>query len=263
MNTLILEKLFRAEENMRKIRYILSHCDVTMATINKAAVVHFRNPYHNFGHALGATEQGIRLAIAEGRSRSEINLIALTLLFHDAGHPGKVGLKDEMDAFDLANSVLLPSDTIIVGSDHVKVMQAIRELLLSTIFPGNRGKTIDGLIKIIHDADLAHLGQGHMYWMFASMGIYDEFKLAEPDLTLEVFIRERQQKFVDYLLFLNKTDKAFVSKGAQMIFRNPVEDVKLVTSLPIGAIYYAYGVRKENIPFSEFRAKIECLSKVA
>lgn len=163
MNKLILEKLFRWTDNEKKIKYILSHSNLTMDDINKAAVVSVRNPYHSFGHTLGAAEQGIRIAIAEGRPISEINLIVYALLYHDAGHPGRPGLRDEMNAFDLANSVLFPSDTIIIGPDHNRVMQSIRELILATTFPGNRGKTTDGLIRIVHDADLAHLGQGPIY----------------------------------------------------------------------------------------------------
>lgn len=260
---LITEKLFRVTENMKKIKYIKAHSDVTDEILLKAAVVSIRNPYHNFGHAIGATEQAMRLAIAEGRSRSEINLVAYTMLFHDGGHTGTPKKRDEPHAYSLAKSVLTPSDTIVIGKNHAKVMRRIKELLLSTIFPGNRGQTDDGLIKIIHDADLAHIGQGPVYWIWASMGLYDEFKLKEPGLTLEVFIRERQPSFVKYLTKLSGTGKAFVSDGAQKIFRDPTRDVLLVKNWPIEAIEYAHSICKDNVSLARFKREIGPYLKVA
>src|ERR1022692_359261 len=126
---LITKKFFRVRENMKKIDFIVTNSNVTIEIIFKAAILTKRNPYHNFGHEIGAAEQGIRLAKAEHMTAEEINLIALSLLFHDADHRGIVRIYDEMHAVELTNSVLLSTDTKIAGSDHDQVMSRISELI--------------------------------------------------------------------------------------------------------------------------------------
>ena len=129
---LITQKLFRVKENMKKIKFIIENSDITFELIQKASVLARKNEYHNFGHEIGATEQGIRIAIAEGRSREEINLIATALLFHDAGHIGIVRWYDEINSVNLTRSALSADDTYIIGSNHEAVMDNMQNLILAT-----------------------------------------------------------------------------------------------------------------------------------
>lgn len=260
---LITEKLFRVRENIKKLEFIIQNSDISFEIIQKAAIVSQRNPYHNFGHELGATEQAIKIAIAENRSEQEINLIALAMLFHDADHRGIVKLYDEMNAVDLASRVLTATDTIIAGADHNKVMQGMRDLILSTIFPGTRGKNNDPIVKIIQDADLAHFGHGTIYWAWASMGLIDEFNLnLEVPLTPQVFIRETQEKFINFLATLSGDGEVYLSSGARKIFRNPLKDVVEFKTWSDQAINYAYMVRREDVTLEEFEKETISLNQI-
>ncbi|MFA6251016.1 MAG: HD domain-containing protein [Candidatus Paceibacterota bacterium] len=258
----ITEKFFRVRENIQKIKFIIANSDIDIGIIRKAAILAKINPFHNFGHEVGSAEQGIRIAIAEGRPREEINLIAMTLLFHDADHRGIVQLYDEMHAFELANLVLLPTDTKIAGSDHNKVMTGMRDLILGTIFPGSRGKHSDPIVRIIQDADLAHLGLGPVYWIWASMGLIEEFnRNRSTPLSPEEFIRVEQEKFVGFLAKLNCNGRVFLSPGAKKIFSNPLKDVVRVKKWSLEVINYSYEVRREDVTIKEFTNKIISFSK--
>ena len=113
--SLITEKLFRNRENEKKVEFIIQNTDLTFEFIQKASVLSRQNEYHNFGHELGSAEQGIRIAIAEGKSRQEINLIAATLLVHDGGHTGIVRWYDEIHSVDLMRTAFSSTDTQIMG----------------------------------------------------------------------------------------------------------------------------------------------------
>ena len=255
-NKNITEKLFRIRENLKKIEYITKNSDITIELIQKAAILSKKNPYHSFGHELGATEQGIRLAIAQGMSREEINLIGIALLFHDADHSGIVKLYDEMRSIELANAVLIESDTIIAGSNHTKVLENMRDLILETTFPVRRGRNDNPMVQIIQDADLAHLGQGPDYWGWSSMGLVDEFNRVRT-LSPQQFIKDEQEKFVRYVSSLSGTGKFYLSKGAQKIFGDPLVDVLVIKNWSDRAIQYAYDVRMDDITLEEFSEKIK------
>ncbi|MEI8130437.1 MAG: HD domain-containing protein [bacterium] len=258
MNNLIREKLFRVQENENKIHFILANTSISEGTLVKGAVVARKNPYHNYGHALGATEYAIKLAIAEGLTPQEINILGLSMIFHDAGHRGRVHLYDEMRAVQLADEILDLSDTQCVhGYTRESVTQNMRNLILDTMFPDARGQKLNPLARIVQDADLAHLGQGPEYWVWASMGLIEEFNLNRlHPLTPQDFIVDEQEKFVNFLAKLSGSGDVYLSAGAKKIFRNPLEDVLAVKKYSLQAIEYAYNVRYEDVTLDEFKKQL-------
>ena len=252
---LIAQKLFRVRENMEnKMKFVLENSDVTFEFILKASVLAHPNEYHNFGHELGAAEQGIRIAIAEGKSREEINKIAFTLLIHDGGHTGIMRWYDEIHSVELMRSTFGPKDTSFIGPNHDAIMDVVQNWILGTPF-GIRGKTNDPFIRIVQDADLAHMGLGLPYWLWASMGLVNEFSKVKP-ITPEFFIRVIQEKFVSDVAKVSGTGKFFLSDGAQKIYSDPLEVVKEFKNLPIQLINYADSVKFEDVTVAEFTEKV-------
>ena len=140
-----------------------------------------------------------------------------------------------------------------MGSNHDAIMESMQNLILATTFPGSRGKNSDPIVRIIQDADLAHLGLGLIYWIWASMGLLDEFNKVEKTRTTPyLFIHEGQEKFVKFVASLSGTGKFFLSKGAQEIFADPLEVVKEFKNIPTEAIDFAYKVRRDDITVAEF-----------
>ena len=255
--SLIFEKVFRRKENEKKVHFILGNTNLTFELIQKAAVLATRPPYHTFGHGLGATEQVIRIAKAEGLEPSQIDLAAFAMLFHDAGHKGIVQLYDEMHSFSLLMEVLQLEDVEMLKMPPETALGKMRDLIVATTFT-NRAKIKDPLSCIVQDADLAHLGLGVHYWMWASMGLVDEFsRQRSSPLTPEIFIREMQEGFVKYLASLTGTGKVYLSEGANAILNDPLEDVKKIKALPVEAINFAYSVRQEDITLEEFGFKFD------
>lgn len=255
MNT---ETSFRIKEDSRKIGYILQNSDITLRTIKKAAEVSVANPYHNFDHQLGVAEQAIKLAKAEDRNRSEINLVGVIGLFHDAGFLVQKTSFPEIRSFWVAERMLDSFDTRIVSTDHSLVLTRIRDYILATAYPSAR--TIetrqDPLKCIVQDADLAHLGQGPFYWVWASMGLLEEFnQVREEYISPEYFIRTTQEKFVKSLRELQE-GRIFVSQGARKVFKDPVQSLKQIKKWPIEAINCAYAMRGLDIDIYQFESKI-------
>ena len=260
MHSLIKAKLFRIRENQNKINFIVANSGITENTLIKAAILAKKNPYHNFGHALGATEYAIKIAMAEKRKSDEINLITLAMLFHDARHRGFVQLYDEARAIEGADEVLDESDTEVTLLGRNTAVQKIRNLVLATIFPDARGIQNDPLARIVQDADLAHLGQGPIYWLWSSMGLIEEFNLnRQTPLTADAFIYLEQEKFVSFLSTLSGTGKVYLSEGALATFGDPLIDVQNVKKFNSKVVEYAYDVRYKDVTIEEFTAHVESL----
>lgn len=258
--SVIDRKFFRKKLNWDKIWYITKNSEVTLETIIKAAVISRRNPFHNFGHQVGAAEMAARIAIEEGQSIEVINLVVTACLVHDAGHQIMWRWIDEIESMTLASQVLDNDDTDIINKDHNKALAQIRTLVIDTTFD-LRGQRNDPLARIIQDADLAHVGQGVPYWMFASMGLMDEFNVGRKvPLTPESYIREIQEAFILGTAKNSPDGNFFLSDGAKRIFRNPIEDVKIIKNLPLDAIQYAYDVRQEDITLEDFTAEFNKLA---
>lgn len=256
LKNLILEKVFRKQENWKKVEFILSATHLDMSILVKASTVACANEFHNFGHQIGATESFINIAREAGLTQEEIDMIALIILFHDASHRGIVQRYDEMRAFDAMSLVISEKDTRNIPIPFETIMDKGRDLIIATTF-SNRGKIVSLHERLVQDADLAHLGQGPIYWMWASMGLVDEFARQEgKPLSPVTFIRERQEKFVKFLNVVGG-GHPFLTDAAKRIFRNPVEDVQTVINFTDEQINYAYAVRREDLTLEEFSRRFE------
>ena len=254
---LIIEKCFRPTETMKKVEFILQNSGVRWETIQKAAVVARKNPFHNFDHEVGVAEASIRLALAEEKSISEINLVALASLFHDAGHKGVAQFGDEMVSANITDTVLVDFDTQILGITRNVAVSKIRDLILATTM-SVRGKSKDSLSCIIQDADLAHLGQGPVYWAWAAMGLLDEFNLNLKDsMSLEAFFKDDYRNFINYLNSISGTGWAYLSSGAKNVFKDPADNYILLDTLSRSSYNtdYSYAMRIEDINFSDFSTR--------
>lgn len=248
----IKNKVFRTRENLKKIDFIIGNSDITPTTLVKTATIAIGNEYHNFGHQLGVAEYAIKIAVAEKRNREEINTLGFAGLIHDAGHKGLITAFDEIRSLEMTETIMEESDFTVIGSSKETSMSKLRDLVIATVF-SNRGKINDPLAKIMQDADLAHLGQGINYWLWASMGLIEEFsRQRKAKLSPIDFIKIEQEKFVEFLSTLSENGSVFLSKGANRIFRNPLQDVQKIKNLPNEIIDYAYSVRHDDITLEEF-----------
>ncbi len=250
-------KYFRIRANEEKIKFILEHTDISIDIINKAQKSAIPNPYHGFGHALGVTESGILIAEACGCNREEINTIALALLFHDADHRGVHRPNDEERAATRMMSALSKEDFKICGVPTRIAQQRIRDLILSTKFSAH-GKSSDLWVCIVQDADIASIGKGPEYWLWATMGLVDEFNRERNGslLTPFGFIHSEQLKFLKTLEKASITGEVFLTSGARKIFQDPFESLKTIMSWPERVIDWAYSVRFEDITFEEFKQNL-------
>lgn len=259
--TLISQKLFRKRENWNKIQFILDHSNISIELIATAAVVAKRNPYHNFGHALGVAEYVIKIALIMGLPLKEINIMGVTALFHDAGHQGIMHWNDEMYSLELMNMVMSDDDFAIFELSREQALLVMRDVGIATIFPNNRGKINDLRAKIIQDSDLANIGQDPVYLLWSSMGLIDEFnKVRTAPLTPFEFIYSEQEKFVNFLKILSSDKNVYLSDGAKKIFAKPEETVIELKKVSPAAINFAFEVRREDITLKEFGLKIKQLN---
>ncbi len=250
--------LLRIKEDINEIDYIINHSDIRIQTIEKAASVSVANPYHNFDHELRVSAQAIKLARAEERSRSEINLVGTVGLFHDAGFQITREPFPEVKSFELAKNVLDDSDTRFISKNWNFVMTVLKKYILATSFPTARNpeERKDPLKCIMQDADLGHLGQGPFYWVWASMGLLEEFnRTQEEHVSPENFIRIDQEKFVKYVRKLQE-GKLFTSRGASKIYKDPMVSMEQVRRWPTEAINCAYAMRSVDIDIYQFESKI-------
>ena len=261
----LTRNLYRKEENAKKMKYIREKTSLTMEHLKKASSLTRKNEYHNFGHAVGVAESAIRIAIAEGCTLEEITLLATAALFHDSGQKGMYHWYDEKRSVRLARKALEASeDTKIMGKNHKKVLSRLERLIYATTF-SRRGKSRNRLARIIQDADLSNIGQGIYYWLWSSMGLIDEFNREEDRdefVTPEIFIYKIQEEFVKHLVFVGK-GKVYLSKGAETVLSNPVEDVKKLIALPLAAIEFAYRMKDKDITLEKFTLIIKEFEKAA
>jgi hypothetical protein len=253
------QKVFRKRENWKKVQFITTNTSLDLSILVKASSVACKNDYHNFGHQIGATEMAIRIAQAEGLTQDVIDTIALAMLFHDASHRGIVQRYDEMRAVEAMELVIQEDDTKTIPRAYDSIMSSARDLILATTF-SKRGSSLNLLDKIVQDADLAHLGQGHLYWGWSSMGLVDEFGRQEGKILSPItFIRERQEKFV---FFLEKIGDGhvYLTLGARNIFLNPIDTLPKVLAFTDAQINYAYQVRKDDITLREFSTEFNKLT---
>lgn len=257
---IILTKTFRKRENWKKVRYILKNTNLSIDYIVGAAISARLNDYHNFGHQIGATEMLIKIAIAEGLSREEITQMAGAMLYHDASHRGIVQTFDEMRSFEAMEVNVDVNDYAKFSTvPFNQFMNESRDLIIATTF-SLRGKINTLKERIVQDADLAHLGQGPEYWPWASMGLVDEFNRQQATNRSPVeFVKHDQVKFIQFLEKLGG-GHVYLTAGARKIFRNPAEDVRIVSAYNEKQIWFAYDARKDDITLAEFKTKLKELA---
>ncbi len=249
-------KVFRLEENTNKIEFVTRNSSITMPLIVRAATISGPNPFHNFGHQIGVTEYAIRIAIAENRPINEIDSVAVGSTVHDAKHNGVMNPFDEVNSFEAAKQFMDPEDFKLIHENFERSIAILRDLIMATVF-SNRGKINDDLAKIIQDADVAHVGQGIVYWLWASMGLIEEFnRQRKVPVSPFVFIRVEQEQFINHLANCSPSGTVYLSKGANRIFRNPLQDVQIIKNLPEAAIMFAYNNRHKDINLRDFEKEI-------
>ncbi len=107
---------------------------------------------------------------------------------------------------------------------------------------------------------MAHLGQGVEYWLWSSMGLIEEFgQQRKTKLDPIKFIKEEQEKFVNLLHKISPTGSIYLSRGANKLFSNPLQDVEVLKNISNDIIQFAYEVRKEDITLEEFKEKISSM----
>ncbi|MEI8224285.1 MAG: HD domain-containing protein [bacterium] len=259
MELSITKKLFRKRENWKKVLFILKQTNLDITIITAAASVARLNDFHNFGHQLGAAEMGIKIARAEKLTKAEITEIAFALLFHDASHRGIVQWYDEIRAIEAVELVISESDVKgFSKKSYTEFMTTNRNLILATTF-SKHGETNNLYERIMQDADLAHLGQGPVYWLWASMGLIIEFnRQREKKITPIEFVRNEQTTFITALA-KKGNGNVFLTEGARRIFHNPIEDVTLVALYNDKQIQFAFDIRTKDITVEEFARQLEIL----
>ena len=140
--------------------------------------------YHAPEHTLDVMESSERIAIAEGCTSDEIELVKTAALFHDTGY--MIDLHDhEMNSCTVAREMLGQSG--LPQADIDKVC----ELIMATRIPQT---PLDKLAEILCDADLDYLGRSDyfpkaelLYREFLALGRVkneDEWKLVQVHFLL-------------------------------------------------------------------------------
>jgi hypothetical protein len=187
-----------------------------------------------------------------GLSRKEITEIVIGLLFHDALHQGFQQYDDEVNSFEALASSVDETDYAFMGLvKNNKTLARSREVILATIF-NDRGKTPDEILRMVQDSDIGHIGQGPIYWPWASMGLVDEFVKQKLTNDAISFIKSDQRLFVEGLCKVSGTGRPFLSEAANKVFIDPLESLAQVEALNPNQIMFAYNNRFNDLTVEEF-----------
>jgi hypothetical protein len=252
MNKRKIVHVWKSGINNEKIDFILQNTDIPLGVILKIMVSYVSNPYHNFGHALGVSETAIIIAQAQNCSRREITIVALVGLTHDSFHQGILNLNDELIAAMKTNTKLTDQDIAQCGLT-VADRSVIRDLIVSTTFTMH-GKITDPLAEIIQDADISYMGKGPYMYLYACMGLVDEFgKQSGTVIDPIVFIREKQKPFIQHVVSLSPSkDTFFLSPGARKILHDPMETMDVLLSWNDRIFRLAYDLYRVDVEFNQF-----------
>lgn len=242
-------KLFRIQENQKKLNYIVRNSGINLAMILQANALSNANDYHNFGHQLGVSERAIKLWIFQWLSLPEINSLWFAWLTHDSWHTGKALIDDEMKSVELTNRFF--ADEVFTKLWFSRTTH--RDLTLSTAF-SQRGMWERELAKILQDADLWNISQWPHYRLYSSMWLSDEFWN-----DWQKFINENQEPFIKSLEAIEAG--VFLSSSAKKIWIPVRESLHTILSRPKEVITYSYNVRHNDISFYEFKKQIDWIIK--
>ncbi|MFA6256075.1 MAG: HD domain-containing protein [Candidatus Absconditabacterales bacterium] len=247
-----INHVWKSGINHKKIDFITRNTDIPLKVIFKAMCSYASNPYHNFGHALGVAETAIAIGQAQNLSRKDINIVALGGLHHDILHQGVVNINDELRSAIKTNLKLTDDELTQCGLTVVDRTR-LRDLIISTTFTMH-GKIRDPLAEIIQDADISYMGKGPYMYLYACMGLVDEFgKQIDKTIDPVVFIRKSQKPFIEHVISLSPNqDTFFLSPGAQKILQNPMDAIELLLSWKDNIFRLAYDLYKVDVDFDQF-----------
>jgi hypothetical protein len=254
---------FRGRENLEIIEFIVGKTDVESEIIELAMGNMQENDFHNADHALSVTRAAIEIGIAERRSRQEINLLALAMLFHDVGHTGIATPIDEMVAAKIALQVI-PSNVLEICRENnfQNPANMLRDVIMATCF-SMRGKISDSLLRVAQDADIFACAAGAVYWIYSCSGLGMEMakQLNRPRLTNPAIFwkgTETQAGFVCFLESITKNINVFLSEGAKELWtgiaRSNLNEIK---SWSDEKVFQAFNLRKDDLTFTEFKTAMK------
>ncbi|MCX6823723.1 MAG: HD domain-containing protein [candidate division SR1 bacterium] len=252
-----LENVFKRKLNEDHIRFILENSNIHQDVLKKIMRLCSDNAYHNYGHTLGVMRTVIEIAQAQGLDRRLTTVILVAAGCHDAPHPGVATPSDEVRSVLTMFDEISDRDLALCGLTSAD-RPMIAEILLATTFT-KRGEIDSIHAHIIQDADIGYMGKGKYVYLFASIGLIDEFRRADStDPDPVKFIRKQQQPFIDFVVSKNKKDHTFfLSEGAKKIMKDPAEILQDLLLWPDAIYWLAYDLRYADISLEEFTTLID------
>lgn len=253
---------FRQRENLEIVEFITKKTDVPMEIIILAVDNMRENDFHNVDHILSATRAAIEIAIVEKRSKQQINLLTLIMLFHDACHTGVATPTDEMVAAMTALKVI-PRDILEICRENnfQNPANMLRDGILASCF-SMRGNIFDSFLRIVQDADIHACAVSANYWMYSCSGLGIEMAnqlhsatLADPVNFWKGNVANVQDDFVLFLESITKSRNILLSHGAKNLWQGVARDnLNEIKSWNDEKIFQAFNIRRSDITFAEFEA---------
>jgi hypothetical protein len=252
-----IKHVWKSGINNEIIESITKRTYIPLKIIFSAMTSYESNPYHNFGHALGTAETAITIAYLQGLSKLEATLVGLGGLFHDALRQGIANVDDELRAALKMLSKLSDADLALCNLQPLHRF-VLRDLVVATIITLH-GKVDNPLAKIIQDADISYMGKGPYMYLYACMGLVDEFSRQFGTPTDPIsFIRDKQKPFIDHIISLSPNkDTFFLSPGARELLQDPREVLEVILSWENRIFMLAYDLYKIDIDFDHFTKIID------
>ncbi len=255
---------FRSQENTRTIAFITEKTDIPREIIDAAVACMPDNDFHNKDHMLFATRAAIEIGMAEFRYKPELNLLALTMLFHDAHHPGVATPTDEMQAFKIAFS-MIPTEVLGLcrTSKFQNLDNALRDCIMASCF-SMRGKISDPLLRIIQDADIHHCAVSPVYWMYLCSGTglemakqFNKSEFTNPLLFFKGGDDGGQRSFVSFLESITNSENILLSEGAKHLWTGEARvHLREIESWSDARLSHAFNLRKEDLTLAEYEASV-------
>jgi 5'-deoxynucleotidase YfbR-like HD superfamily hydrolase len=255
---------FRVKENSATADFIMANTDVPEEVIRMAAGCMPENDYHNADHMFFATRAAIEIAIAEGRNRQQLNLLVLSMLFHDAGHAGIAMPTDEVRAFETALR-MIPTGVLESCRENKfqNLENSLRDCIMATCF-SMRGKVSDPLLRIVQDADIACTAISPICWMYCCSGIGLEFsrQFKRPEFEdLRIFFKGGdgggQRGFVSFLESVSGSENVFLSEGAKRLWFGSVRaNLSEIESWSDARVLSAFNLRRADLTLKEYEVAV-------
>jgi hypothetical protein len=252
-----LKNIYRHQINEEHIQFILDNSNMHVQVLQKIMDLCVDNPYHNYGHTLGVMRTILEISKAQSVNRKKTTQLLFAGGLHDAFHPGVATGTDELVSVLAMYDHITDRDLSLCGLNSAD-RPFIRDMIMATLF-SKRGKTDDPIAFIIQDADIGYLGKGPYIYLFASMGLLDEFSsvtFTDPDPVR--FIRVEQKQFIDMVINMSPMKNTFfLSEGAQKILIDPRKVLDQLLQWPDRIYWLAYDLRQADISIDQFITLID------